>query len=64
LVAKLREGGSNVTESVIDGAGHFDTHLMLAQPLNPWYEHAARMLAGDEGRDDFLTVSAASGLGS
>lgn len=64
LVAKLREGGSNVTESVVDGAGHFDTHLMLAQSLNPWYEHVARMLAGDQGRDDLPEVSAASGLRS
>ncbi len=37
LVRALRDAGSAVTQSVVAGAAHFETHLRLADPADPWY---------------------------
>ena len=37
MVAALREAGTPVSRAVVAHAGHFDTHLQLADPGNPWY---------------------------
>lgn len=62
LVTRLREAGSDVTEAIIEGANHFDTHLMLGQPLNDWYTHAARMLGDERGHDASPPMRAANRL--
>jgi len=37
MVGVLRGEGSQVTSTILAGAGHFDTHLQLADPNSPWY---------------------------
>ncbi len=38
MVDALREQGCAVTHTVVPGAGHFDTHLVLQAADNPWYQ--------------------------
>ena len=35
---------SQVSHRIIGGAGHFDTHLMLADRNNPWYDHVKQLI--------------------
>lgn len=37
MVAALRQAGGPVTHAIVPGAGHFDTHLALGRPDDPWY---------------------------
>ncbi len=37
MVRALQEAGTPVSSSVVPDAGHFDTHLQLADPGNLWY---------------------------
>ncbi len=37
MTAALESGGSPVTHRIVPGASHFDTHLALSDPLDPWY---------------------------
>lgn len=37
MVQSLRDAGTQVTRAVVPDSGHFDTHLQLADPANPWY---------------------------
>lgn len=37
MVASLRAHGSTATAHVAPGASHFDTHLALSDPADPWY---------------------------
>jgi len=38
MVAALRHEGCRVSHETVSGAGHFDTHLLLAQSGDPWYQ--------------------------
>lgn len=37
MTAELKAHGSPVTHQIIPNASHFDTHLALQDPRNPWY---------------------------
>ncbi|MBN9429608.1 MAG: alpha/beta hydrolase [Burkholderiales bacterium] len=44
MLAALHAAGCEATHAAIAGAGHFDTHLMLSDPANAWYERVREML--------------------
>lgn len=44
MVQALRDNGSALSHQIIPGAGHFDTHLMLGNRDNPWYQRLAEAL--------------------
>jgi thiamine pyrophosphate-dependent acetolactate synthase large subunit-like protein/acetyl esterase/lipase len=44
FVSALQHHGTRTTQRVVRGAGHFDTHLQLADPQDPWYTQVRSML--------------------
>lgn len=47
LVGALQEAGAPVTHAVVPGAGHFDTHLRLADAADPWYRRLHKEMHRD-----------------
>ncbi|MCL4746374.1 MAG: alpha/beta hydrolase [Burkholderiaceae bacterium] len=47
MTTALRDDGCAVTTAIVSGAGHFETHLQLADPENPWYACLRSAFDGD-----------------
>lgn len=45
MVQALEREGSPVTHTVLAGASHFDSHLALANPADPWYARLREVTA-------------------
>ncbi|HUH86761.1 MAG TPA: alpha/beta hydrolase [Pusillimonas sp.] len=48
MVDALQKEGCSVTHAVVPAAGHFDTHLSLQRPDDPWYARLKREFAPKE----------------
>jgi len=45
MVEALRANGISLTHRILPGASHFDTHLALRDPADPWYARLAEAFA-------------------
>lgn len=56
LVQALQAQGSPVTYAAVQGAGHFQTHLMLGNAANGWYDVLRSLFASGVAQGDFPAI--------